>query len=108
MPHIILEHNITDESRVKLLCRGLHQALSEQETVKLESIKTRSIFVSNLFIGAFETGGNFAHVSLKLLAGRTEDQKIRMSRALLNVLSSDINGSLSVDVQELSCYQKNS
>lgn len=113
MPHIILEHNLSaqdleDETLINTICKKLHRKLSQQETVKLESIKTRSIEVSNLIFADNLKKVTFAHVQLKLLAGRSEELKKKMSEALLEVLQNEIpGGSLSVEVLELESYSKN-
>lgn len=108
MPHIILEHNITSKGLVAETCGLLHKALSEQETVKLSAIKTRSVFIENLILGEGDVDGKkFAHVQLKLLPGRTEDLRVQMSKALLEILKSQFDtDSLSVEVIELSSYSK--
>ncbi|MGH1467332.1 MAG: 5-carboxymethyl-2-hydroxymuconate Delta-isomerase [Bdellovibrionales bacterium] len=107
MPHIILEHNSTDKALVAKTCELLHKTLSEQETVKLGSIKTRSVFIENLVLGDGTADEDFAHVQLKLLPGRTEKLRVQMSKALLEVLQSQFGtGSLSVEVIELASYSK--
>lgn len=108
MPHIILEHNLEDDERVSYICKKLHGTLSRQETVKLESIKTRSICVDNSTVGdGRNPSSSFAHVTLKLLPGRSEELKKFMSEALHEVLIKAFEGgSLSVEVQELQGYSK--
>ncbi len=107
MPHIILEHNTKEDGLVTETCKLLHKVLSEQETVKLESIKTRSVFIENLILGDGNVDETFAHVQLKLLPGRTEELRAHMSAALLKVLISQFETkSLSVEVLELASYSK--
>ena len=109
MPHLILEHNIEDEEAVKYVCKKLHGCLAKQETVKLESIKTRSVFVSSLVVGTGTKTQNFAHLNLKLLMGRSEDLKNTISQNLLEVLKASLkNGVMSVEVNELENYSKDS
>ncbi len=107
MPHIILEHNTKEDGLVTETCKLLHKVLSEQETVKLASIKTRSVFIENLILGDGSMDEKFAHVQLKLLPGRTEELRAHMSETLLNVLKSQFETSaLSVEVLELASYSK--
>ncbi len=107
MPHIVLEHNLEDEDQVRYICKKLHGALSRQETVKLESIKTRAFFVSSLVIGDGTQHEAFAHVTLKLLKGRSEELKQTMGEALLEILKGSIKtGSIGVEVAELQTYLK--
>lgn len=107
MPHIVLEHNLEDEPRVSYICKKLHGALSRQETVKLESIKTRSIYVDNLSVGDAQNYTIFAHVTLKLLPGRSEELKHNMAQAFFDVLKSALKeGAFSVEVVDLQTYLK--
>lgn len=109
MPHIILEHNIDDEELVKYACKKLHGSLAKQESVKLESIKTRSVLVSSLILGDGVEKSLFAHVNLKLLPGRSLELKETMSKALLESLKMSIKtGSFSVELNELEAYCKTS
>jgi len=109
MPHIIIEHNIDEEELVKYACKKLHGSLAKQETVKLESIKTRSVFVSSLIVGDGVKKDQFAHVTLKLLAGRDQKLKEKMSQALLDSLKLSLkSGNFSVEVCELEAYTKTS
>lgn len=107
MPHLILEHNLEDEELVKYACKKLHGCLAKQDTIKLASIKTRSIFVSSVVLGDGTEKGLFAHLNLKLLAGRSEELKSKMSRDLLDSLKASLKkGALSVEVKELENYSK--
>lgn len=107
MPHIILEHNIEDEETVKYTCKKLHGSLAKQDTIKLESIKTRSVLVSSLTVGDGVEKGLFAHVNLKLLPGRSVELRELMSQALLESLKATVKtGSFSVEVNELEAYSK--
>jgi len=107
VPHIILEHNVDDEEVVKYACKKLHGCLAKQETIKLESIKTRSILVSSVILGDGIEKGLFAHVNLKLLPGRGVELKEQMSKALLQSLESSFKkGSFSVELNELESYTK--
>jgi len=107
MPHLILEHNVEDEEIVNYVCKKLHGCLARQETVKLESIKTRSVFVSSLIVGDGTQKEIFAHLNLKLLSGRSEVLKNKISQNLLKTLSTSLKrGSLSVEVNELENYTK--
>ena len=107
MPHLILEHNLEDEELVKYACKKLHGCLAKQNTIKLESIKTRSIFVSSVVLGDGTEKGLFAHLNLKLLSGRSEELKNTMSQALLDSLKASLKkGALSDEVNELDNYRK--
>jgi len=84
LPHLIVEYSKNLDSVVKLstLSNALHQCLAEQETVKLESIKTRTITASNVVIGDTKKE-HFIHTTLLLLPGRSESLKKIMGERLL-------------------------
>lgn len=106
MPHIILEHNVDNEELVSTLYKSLHKTLSEQETIRPQAIKTRSIKVKDVIVGD-GADALFAHVQLKLLPGRSEDLKLKMSQALLSTMKEALGaGALSVEVIELLSYAK--
>ena len=108
MPHIILEHNLEDDRLVNRVCKKLHSALSKQDSVKLGSIKTRSLPVKDFIFADNSIQIDFAHVCLKLLSGRSDELKKTMSEVLFEVLSTEMpSGTLSVEVQELESYSKN-
>ena len=71
MPHIIVEHT-KDVAGIPQLLTALHQSLAGQETVVLESIKTRSIAVDYAIVGSQATE-SMVHITVKLLPGRPDD-----------------------------------
>ena len=84
MPHIIVEHT-RDIENVSQLLRDLHNSLGHQETVQIESLKTRSICLDNVVIG----NGNFIsmiHVTLRLLPGRGETLLCKMTADLEKIV----------------------
>ena len=83
MPHIIVEHT-ADVKDVPVLLEKLHTCLAEQETVTLESIKTRAVPVTHVILGD-GTKNAMLHITIKLLAGRSDDLLSTISGALHNV-----------------------
>jgi 5-carboxymethyl-2-hydroxymuconate isomerase len=107
MPHIIVEHNIEDNDVVQSLCGALHDELCGAETVKPEAVKTRALKVQNLILGLEDDVSFFVHVTLKLLPGRDDDLKKKMTGSLLKVLEGKLGfGSFSVEAMELESYTK--
>ena len=86
MPHIILEHNLSDKKLVSDICKNLHEELSKQETVKPETVKSRSVLVSDVGIGTDAILLPFMHVEVKLFPGRDPSLKNQMSQAMLKIL----------------------
>lgn len=80
MPHIIVEHT-KDVSDVQKLLINLHKNLASQETVVLNSLKSRSIAVGHAVVGNGETD-SLLHITLKLLPGRSDELLLKMTSDL--------------------------
>lgn len=111
MPHIIIEHDkdIKEEINLSELARALHETLSIQETVKLESIKTRSVEVNNIIIGSCETAQKILHVTVLLLSGRSPELKQLMAQSLFDKVKEKLGKlecSVTVNIDELATYIK--
>ena len=108
MPHIILEHNLTDKKLVSEICKDLHRELCTQETVSPDAVKSRSVFVDDVNIGSTLESLPFLHVEVKLFAGRDPNLKLKISQALLKVIKekSPANSILSAELTELNSYSK--
>jgi 5-carboxymethyl-2-hydroxymuconate isomerase len=110
MPHIIIEHTETLAENLSLVDfnRGLHDCLAEQETVSLDSIKTRSIEVKRAVVGD-GSNNDFVHITILLLAGRSEALKKKMAENIFNKAQSLMGGldaRLSVNIDDLGVYKK--
>lgn len=108
MPHIIVEHTGLDSKDINALNKNLHTCLSEQETVSLESIKTRSMRVENAFVGD-ASNNEFVHITVLLLTGRSEELKKTIAQNLFDCAKTNLknaNLKLSVNVEELGVYKK--
>ena len=110
MPHIIIEHDSKTKESVdlKALATCLHNTLAAQETVRLEAVKTRTLEIDNVTVGAGEHN-EMLHVEVKLLEGRSVELKEQMALALFNEASNFLEGkncSISVNIIELGVYKK--
>ena len=110
MPHIIIEHtkDIAEAVNTHDLNKKLHVCLAAQETVKLESVKTRAIPVENAVVGDGSIE-DFVHITVLLLEGRSKELKATMAQNIFNEAQSmlkDVNCALSVNVDDLGVYQK--
>ncbi len=110
MPHIIIEHDQETASEIELskLCHALHKTLSEQETVNLEAIKTRTIEVKNSIV-AKGINNKLLHIEVRLLTGRSESLKEEMASAIFTRAKeflSENQCALSVNISELGVYKK--
>ena len=108
MPHIIVEHT-EDIEGVGALVGELHHSLAGQESVTLGGIKSRSIVVQNAFVGEAQNGsqnGSMIHVTIKLLSGRSDELRAKMTGDLLNVIRSKVAESVSVTVESVDLHNE--
>ena len=108
MPHCIVEHasSIQSESLIPLVFSGaLDSGLFEPDG---SDIKVRSIAYDGYLVGGQKSA--FIHVVLKILAGRTDEQKKHLSKSVLEQLAGQQWGdcSITVEVAEMdrASYQK--
>ena len=116
MPHLIIEHNQTVNKNLNIsrLTKSLHQILAKQESIKLESIKSRSIVIDDCLIGDSETKPDFIHVTLKLLAGRSDELKNSIGQSLQEEIFNEFQkakrsrttASITLEIRDLETYFK--
>ena len=108
MPHIIVEHT-DDIEGMDALVGDLHQSLAGQESVTFGAIKSRSITIQNAFVGEAQNGSqnnSMVHVTLKLLSGRSDELRAKMTGDLLNVVKSKVASSTSVTVESVELHDQ--
>jgi len=103
MPHFILEHSagLADRAVVRNALRRLHDAAADSGVVSAIDLKMRAIPVDSWLVAG--TAMPFAHLTVRLLEGRTPETKLALSKALLAVLTDcfpDIER-LSVEMQDM-------
>jgi 5-carboxymethyl-2-hydroxymuconate isomerase len=110
MPHLILEYskNIDDELNFEPLFLTLHKILEEKLPTDISSCKSRCISQEFFFIGDCHVKNAFAHLTIKILAGRSDENKNRLGNEILTVMrnffkshKSNLTLKLSVEVMEL-------
>ena len=99
-----MEHT-DDIEGVAALVGDLHQSLAGQESVTLGAIKSRSIAVQNAFVGEVQNG-SMVHVTLKLLSGRSDDLRAKMTGDLLSVVKSKVANNTSVTVESVDFHNQ--
>lgn len=82
MPHIIVEYTDHMNTDMPVLLEKLHARLAEQESIKIEAIKTRAIPVQYVVLADGHAGDRMIHITLKLLPGRSDALKKIMAQAL--------------------------
>lgn len=102
MPHIVVEHT-NDIKDVQNLLNALHHSLASQETVTLNSIKTRSIPLAHAVVGDGSTQ-SMVHITLRLLSGRSDMLLTKMTGDLAAVAMTHCGASTRVTVESVNLY----
>lgn len=104
MPHIIVEHTRDIEGIPELL-RALHNSLGHQDTVQIESLKTRAICLDHVVIGDGDTQ-SMIHVTLRLLPGRGDELLKKMTMDLEQIARNFCSGAHTrVTVEAIELHQ---
>lgn len=110
MPHLILEYsdNLIEKETLKDVFQTLHVYLSEALPSEIQSCKGRAIECPNFIVGDGRQSQAFAHLTVKVLPGRTQSHLKHISESLFNRLQltlkrsrTELNLSLSVEIIEL-------
>jgi len=98
MPHIIVEYTDDLKLGVSGLLTALHNSLASQETIVRGDIKTRAINVGLAIVGDNESA-SMVHVDLKLMPGRSDELRAKMTGDLRDVVTSNVSDNTSVTVE---------
>jgi 5-carboxymethyl-2-hydroxymuconate isomerase len=109
MPHLTLEYsnNLPTPVDFPALFGRLHSALSEFPRIKLGDIKSRAVPCNIYHIGSGDPASTFVHLTVKILTGRTIEERQKMSETMLFILSEGLaalNGhpcDITVDICEM-------
>ena len=95
MPHIVVEHAapLAAALNIPQLLTDLHQALAQVETIDPDAIKTRAVPLAHFLTGTAGTGKPFAHLTLSVLAGRSDAVLRTAGEALFAVLNRHVAAS---------------
>ena len=113
MPHIILEHShhVTEWIDPQKLFDPLHHMLSECLPTELSSCKSRCILSDHVVIGDGRIDKAFVHVTLKILAGRSDRIKQQAGEIVISHIKTyflsqlpRMDISFSVELTDLSPY----
>lgn len=104
MPHAIIEYSagLDDDHDIHALCESTFDALAGCGVFgDPAAIKVRALPCPYFVLGSDPQ--SFAHVTVRLLPGRTGDQKASVTQAVLKALQAHLSavGSLSVDIADL-------
>lgn len=108
MPHCVVEHSINLDSNllIESVFQGaLNSGLFEPDG---SDIKVRALGYSSYMTGLRKT--DFIHVALKILSGRTSEQKLSLSNAVIKELVALAFNDVSITVEvvdiDRSSYRK--
>jgi len=101
MPHLYIEYtNNLHGIREEALMNAINQAVCSHPTIADEAdVKARIAKLSNYCIGLNSQGRAFAHVELRLVAGRTAQVKKELSDRIAAALQAQIPPQIPLDVQ---------
>lgn len=87
MPHCIIEYSIDleQENDFKEVTKLINKTIEDSNLFDNKTIKTRTFVSSNYLIGGLSK--SFIHITVKLLEGRTKEQKQTLATELLKTAS---------------------
>jgi len=97
MPHCVVEHSINLDSDLlvqKVFLGALSTGLFEPDG---SDIKVRALGYSSYMTGPKKS--DFIHVALKILSGRTSEQKLSLSKAVIEELIALAYNDVSITVE---------
>jgi 5-carboxymethyl-2-hydroxymuconate isomerase len=88
MPNLIMEYTQHVEDRLNThgLLQDLHQILCDSGLFEICDVKSRAYRCHSWLIGDSEDSQDFIHITVDLLAGRTDEQKQALSQELIDHL----------------------
>lgn len=110
MPHCILEYssNVIDQPDMNQLLHRMHNVLMEAGTFRMADFKSRVIRHDVYFIGDGANNQAFVSLDLQVMAGKSDEQKVKLSKALVDVLQEafaktlkELRASISVQVSDV-------
>lgn len=110
MPHLILEYskNIDGKLNFEPLVLMLHKILENKLPTDISSCKTRILAHESFFIGNGNAENAFVHLTIKILAGRSDENKNQLGNEILREMrvffqpnQSNLILQLSVEVKDL-------
>ncbi|WP_417763115.1 5-carboxymethyl-2-hydroxymuconate Delta-isomerase [Shewanella sp.] len=102
MPHVIIEYSqaVAQQVAEAELVKCAHQATEASGLFNPMAIKTRARAYEFFRLGAPEAD-DFVHITIRLLPGRTEEQKRALSQGVYDAIAAMVEASLSVEVLDL-------
>ena len=87
MPHCIIEYTPNTPIDTRELLQTAHQVMIDSGLFGVADIKTRAVLVNDFVLGASSVNeGDFVHVTVRLLDGRTMAQKQALTSSMVKTL----------------------
>lgn len=104
MPHCIVEYSKALESRImpESMLQAVYQGAVESGLFTPSAIKSRAIACDYYMVG--DQVADFIHISLRILSGRTDEQKNTLSQAVLDKFKTLPLSQVSVTVEVLDIH----
>ncbi|MGH1349787.1 MAG: 5-carboxymethyl-2-hydroxymuconate Delta-isomerase [Methyloligellaceae bacterium] len=99
MPHCIVEYSsdLSNEFDIEALIETVHHSSLNTGLFAEGSIKCRAAGYPHYLVGAEKK--HFIHVTIKILAGRTIEQKMQLGQLVQKDITNLVNSSASVSVE---------
>jgi 5-carboxymethyl-2-hydroxymuconate isomerase len=81
LPHYVIEHSNNFDNNVDDLLNAVYTGAAASELFNENDIKTRTLSFANYKVG--KTKSPFIHIGAKILSGRTDEQKSKLSSSIL-------------------------
>jgi len=105
MPHAVIDYsaNIEEEVIDADVVNLVHSALSDSGLFQAKDIKTRAYIAGDYMVGEKGPDGNFVHVAVAILEGRSAEQKQKLSQSVFDAVRKELPAvdSLTVEIREL-------
>ena len=103
MPHFVIEYSrdVEQDHNIKQIMQIAHDSGAASGVMNPDDIKVRALAYDHyLLVGANDS---FVHVTVYLLAGRSDEQKLKVSSLLREKLADYLPGvtSISIDVRDM-------
>lgn len=106
MPHIIVEYSDDLSVEPQSLIKGLHDSLAAQDTVTHAAITARATPIKYCSVGEDEHPNSFVHILVKLLPGRSDELRAKMTKGLQETARSHItDSSVNISVETIELHQ---
>ena len=101
MPQLSIEYsaNLGDAFDAPAFARALHEKLVAHADAELANCKTRIVKLQDFLIGDGAPENGMVHVDMRILPGRSEDQKRSLGEAVILALDKSASGAAGFDIQ---------